>query len=79
VGVSENIIDASLQALVESIEYFLSTEPEPHSGQSPLLDPPAADYDGPEDAAINHDHYLYGGPKQYEKVDGKWVLQPPIA
>lgn len=28
----------------------------------------------PEDAAINHDHYLYGAPKKYLKRRGKWVL-----
>ena len=28
----------------------------------------------PEDAAINHDHYLYGAPKRYLKKRGKWVL-----
>lgn len=27
----------------------------------------------PEDAAINHDHYLYGAPKRYLKKRGKWV------
>ena len=28
----------------------------------------------PEDAAINHDHYLYGTAKKYLKKRGKWVL-----
>jgi len=27
----------------------------------------------PEDASINLDHYLYGLPRAYEKVDGRWV------
>ena len=27
----------------------------------------------PEDAAINHDHYLYGAAKKYLKKRGKWV------
>lgn len=31
----------------------------------------------PEDAAINHDHYLYGTPKKYIKTKGKWVLAGP--
>ena len=31
----------------------------------------------PEDAAINHDHYLYGTPKKYIKAKGKWVLAGP--
>ena len=33
----------------------------------------------PEDAAINHDHYLYGTPKKYLKKRGKWVLAEPEA
>ena len=28
----------------------------------------------PEDAAINHDHYLYGTPKKYVKIRGRWIL-----
>lgn len=28
----------------------------------------------PEDAAINHDHYLYGTPRKYVKMKGQWVL-----
>jgi hypothetical protein len=45
-----------------------------------LLDPPAADptFVGHEDDAINHDHYIYGAPKRYKKVRGKWVEQPLI-
>jgi hypothetical protein len=46
---------------------------------NPLLQPPAdPDFDSPEDGAINHDHYVYGGPKKYRKVKGKWVLLPPL-
>jgi hypothetical protein len=36
------------------------------------------DNDSPEDAAINHDHYLYGGPKKWIKVKGKYVEAPPL-
>ena len=43
--------------------------PEDAWKNSPLLDPPAdPDFDMPEDAGINHDHYVYGGPKKYKKV-----------
>jgi hypothetical protein len=35
-------------------------------------------WEGHEDGALNHDHYIYGGPKQYEKVKGKWVLLPGL-
>ena len=42
---------------------------------NPLLEPTPDDpaNDLPEDASINLDHYAYGAPKRYEKVDGKWV------
>lgn len=44
--------------------------------KNPLLEPPAGDFSGPEDAALNHDHYVYGAPKLYKKVKGKWVYAP---
>jgi hypothetical protein len=44
----------------------------------PLLTPPADDpsFVGHEDGALNHDHYLYGAPKSYERMDGRWVWKP---
>jgi hypothetical protein len=46
---------------------------------NPLLDPPAdPSFVGPEDGVINHDHYLYGGPKKWMKRRGKWVEAPPL-
>ena len=43
---------------------------------NPMLDPTPQDdgFELPEDAAINHDHYLYGAPKKYLKKRGQWVL-----
>ena len=43
---------------------------------NPMLRPTPKDaqFDLPADAAINHDHYLYGTPKKYVKVKGRWVL-----
>lgn len=43
---------------------------------NPMLQdtPKDAKFDLPQDAAINHDHYLYGTPKKYAKVKGRWVL-----
>lgn len=43
---------------------------------NPMLDatPHDPDLALPEDAAINHDHYLYGSPKRYLKKRGRWVL-----
>ncbi|MGH8897431.1 MAG: ribbon-helix-helix protein, CopG family [Egibacteraceae bacterium] len=37
----------------------------PRSGHDPLLDLIGLvdDSEGPDDVAVNHDHYLYGGPK----------------
>ncbi|MGZ4961991.1 MAG: hypothetical protein ACXWKG_12705 [Limisphaerales bacterium] len=46
---------------------------------NPLLDQPLdPDFVGPEDGAINHDHYLYGGPKKWIKQHGEWVEAPPL-
>jgi len=46
---------------------------------NPLLAPPADDdFIGPEDGAINHDHYIYGCPKKWMKRKGKWVETPPL-
>jgi hypothetical protein len=47
---------------------------------NPLLDPPVndPDYQPRGDGVVNHDHYIYGGPKKYTKVKGKWALQPPL-
>ena len=48
---------------------------------NPMLEPTPSDagLKLPEDAAINHDHYLYGTPKKYLKKRGKWVLAEPEA
>jgi hypothetical protein len=47
---------------------------------NPLLAPPADDPDwqGHEDGAINHDHYIYGCPKKWVKRNGQWVEAPPL-
>ncbi|MDX1952317.1 MAG: hypothetical protein SFY81_09030 [Verrucomicrobiota bacterium] len=48
---------------------------------NPLLQAPVEDADFPsrEDGSLNHDHYIAGGPRKYEKAGSKWVLQPPMA
>ncbi len=48
---------------------------------NPMLEPTPTDagLELPEDAAINHDHYLYGAPKKYVKKRGQWVLAEPEA
>lgn len=45
---------------------------------NPMLEetPEVAGWEGHEDGAINHDHYVYGCAKKYEKKNGEWVLLP---
>jgi hypothetical protein len=44
-----------------------------------LLAPPAdPQFVGPEDGAINHDHYVYGTPRKWVKRKGQWVEAPPL-
>jgi len=47
---------------------------------NPMLRPAPAepDWNSPTDAAINHDHYLYGAPKKWINVGGQWVEAPPL-
>ena len=47
---------------------------------NPMLRPTPAepDWNSPADAAINHDHYLYGAPKKWIKVNGQWVEASPL-
>ena len=54
--------------------------PEDAWTNNPMLRPWPHDPDwkGREDAGINHDHYLYGVPKDVIKVKGKWVDAPPL-
>ena len=54
--------------------------PEDAWTNNPMLRPWPHDPDwkGHEDTGINHDHYLYGVPKNVIKVKGKWVDAPPL-
>jgi hypothetical protein len=53
--------------------------PESAWTNNPLLAPPAdPGFVGPEDGAINHDHYIYGGPRKWLKRKGQWVEAPPL-
>jgi hypothetical protein len=47
---------------------------------NPMLRPTPVDpeWQGHEDGGINHDHYLYGCPKKWIKVKGKYVEAPPL-
>jgi len=54
--------------------------PEDAWTNNPMLRPTPhdPDWESPPDAAINHDHYLYGAPKRWVKQNGKWVEAPPL-
>ena len=54
--------------------------PEDAWTNNPMLRPWPHDPDwkGHEATGINHDHYLYGVPKNVIKVKGKWVDAPPL-
>jgi len=53
--------------------------PESAWTDNPLLSPPAdPGFVGPEDGAINHDHYVYGGPRKWMKRRGQWVEASPV-
>lgn len=41
--------------------------------QAPVDDP---DYVHRPDGVVNHDHYIYGGPKKHKQVKGKWAPLP---
>lgn len=54
--------------------------PEAAWNRNPMLDetPDVEGWTGHEDGALNHDHYVYGGAKKYERTAQGWELQPPI-
>jgi hypothetical protein len=54
--------------------------PETAWKRNPMLDetPDVEGWTGREDGALNHDHYIYGGAKKYERGTEGWQLQPPI-
>lgn len=45
-----------------------------------MLEPTAfsPEWKSASDAALNHDHYLYGSPKKWIKVKGEYVAAPPL-
>lgn len=49
--------------------------PEDAWANNPLLraTPKVEGWKGRRDGSINHDHYIYGGPKKYHEVNGEWV------
>ncbi len=68
-----------MSAVIRSIIDEKMTLPEDAWANNPLLEPTPKirGWKGDEDGALNHDHYVYGGPKKYHKVDGEWVPISP--
>jgi hypothetical protein len=54
--------------------------PEDAWTNNPMLKPMPRDpnWKGHKDGGINLDHYLYGAPKDYIKIKGKYVEAPPL-
>ncbi|HXR07991.1 MAG TPA: hypothetical protein VN765_11715 [Candidatus Acidoferrum sp.] len=68
-----------MAAIIRSLIDEKMDIPESAWTDNPLLAPPAdPGFVGPADGAINHDHYLYGGPKKWVKRRGQWVEAPPL-
>jgi hypothetical protein len=68
--------DEPMAAVIRSMIDEKMELPEDVWTNNPMLRPTPKDskFDLPEDAAINHDHYLYGTPKRYVKAKGSWTL-----
>jgi hypothetical protein len=67
-AVIRNLIDEKMEIPEDAWTNNPMLRPWPH-------DP---DWKGHEDGGMNLDHYLYGCPKQWIKVKGKWVEAPPL-
>ena len=70
--------DEPMAAVIRSYIDEKMEVPEDAWTNNPMLEPTPDDPDhkGHEDAGINHDHYVYGSPKKWMKVDGEWVEVP---
>ena len=65
-----------MAAVIRSIVDEKMQLPDEAWADNPMLHPTPKDpgFKLPEDAAINHDHYLYGAPRKYVKMKGEWRL-----
>ena len=72
--------DEPMAAVIREFIDEKMENPEDAWTNNPMLRPWPHDPDwkGHEDGGINLDHYLYGCPKQWIKVKGKWVEAPPL-
>lgn len=68
-----------MSAVIRSIIDEKMTIPDDAWTNNPMLEPtPGIEgWKGREDGAINHDHYIYGSAKKYQKVAGEWVPVNP--
>jgi hypothetical protein len=72
--------DQPMAAVIRSFIDEKMEIPEDAWTNNPMLRPfpPDPESKSPPDAAINHDHYLYGAPKSWIKQNGKWIETPPL-
>lgn len=75
------IENSSMAAVIRRIVDDRMEVPDAAWAGNPLLEPTPDDpsWEGHEDGARNHDHYISGAPKAFRKVRGKWVEQPLLA
>jgi len=72
--------DEPMAAVIRNFIDEKMTIPEDAWTNNPMLEPMVRNpnWKGHEDGGINHDHYLYGCPKKWIKVKGKYVEAPPL-
>lgn len=72
--------DEPMAAVIRSFIDEKMEIPEDAWTNNPMLEPTVHDpnWKGHEDAGVNHDHYIYGCPKKWIKVKGKYVEAPPL-
>jgi hypothetical protein len=71
--------DEPMAAIIRSFIDEKMQVPEEAWENNSLLAPPAdANFTGPADGVLNHDHYVSGAPKKWMERRGKWVETPPL-
>jgi hypothetical protein len=72
--------DEPMAAVIRSFIDEKMEIPEDAWTNNPMLEPTVHDpnWKGHEDGGINHDHYIYGCPKKWIKIKGKYVEAPPL-
>jgi hypothetical protein len=69
----------SMAAVIRSFVDEKMRVPDSTWANNSLLAPPAdPSFSGPEDGVINHDHYVYGGPKKWARRRNQWMEAPPV-